>query len=208
MTSSSSRRAGFAAEQVEGADDLGAQPHRHGIGGSEPGFEGDGGEAGPAAVGGGEVLVDDGFAAAIAVQARSFLRLQLEQLDDPHRLAGRRHHPQLAVGGDEHDPGGGDVEDLDATIRQRGQQVDDVEVVDEVVGQLDEGAGEQRFACHGHLGPREPPAAPLAGAGLTGLTLRRVTPATEGRADVTVSAGRRRLDRSGTVRRPRRWRRR
>ena len=86
-------------------------------------------------------MVDDGMAAAVAVQAGSFLRLQLEQFDDAHGLVGGCHQSQLAVGGDEHDPGGGDVEDLDAAIRQGGQQVDDVEVVDEVVGELDEGAG-------------------------------------------------------------------
>ena len=55
---------------------------------------------------------------------------------------------------------------------KRGQQVDDVEVVDEVVGQLDERAGEQRFAGHAHLGPRDRSAAPLAGAWLTRMTLR------------------------------------
>ena len=43
-------RAGVGAEQVEGADDLAPQAHRDGVGGSEPGAPGDGGEARPAAV--------------------------------------------------------------------------------------------------------------------------------------------------------------
>ena len=83
-----------------------------------------------------------------AVEARAFVGLQFEQLDDAHGLVGRRDRLQLAGGGGEHDAGGGDVEDLDAAVRQRGEQLDDVEVVDEVVGQLHHGAGENGFASH------------------------------------------------------------
>jgi stearoyl-CoA desaturase (delta-9 desaturase) len=48
----------FAAEQVERPDDRPAQAHRDGVGGPETGPHGDRGESWPAAVGGGEVLVD------------------------------------------------------------------------------------------------------------------------------------------------------
>jgi hypothetical protein len=55
---------------------------------------------------------------------------------------------------DEHDPGCGDVEDVDATVGQRGQQVDDVEVVDEVVGELHHRPGQ--YCYLGHEGPSDP----------------------------------------------------
>ena len=58
-TSSSDKRAGFAAKQVEGTDDLPAQPHRDGVSSEEPGLDGDRSEARPATVDGGQVLVDD-----------------------------------------------------------------------------------------------------------------------------------------------------
>ena len=81
--------------------------------------------------------------------------MQLEQLQHPHRLAGGRHHPQVAVGGDQHESGGLDVEHVDATVGEQGQQLDHVEVGDEGVGQLDERPGEHRFSGHrtsSHLG--------------------------------------------------------
>ena len=59
-----------------------------------------------------------GWLAVEAVQARAFVGLQFEQLDDAHRLVRRRHRLQLAVGGGQHDAGCGDVEDLDAAVRQ------------------------------------------------------------------------------------------
>ena len=65
----------------------------------KPGVEGLGREARPAAVRGGQVLVHDRLAGAVAVEARSFLGLELEQLEQAHRLARRGHHPQLAVRG-------------------------------------------------------------------------------------------------------------
>jgi hypothetical protein len=83
-----------------------------------------------------------------AVEARPFARLQLEQLDDAHRLARRRHRLELTARRRQHDPGGSDVEDLDAAGRQQGEQLDDVEVVDEVVGQLHHRASENGFAGH------------------------------------------------------------
>ena len=48
----------------------------------------------------------------------------------------------------QHDAGGRHVEHLDASVGEQRQQIDDVEVVDERVGQLDECADEQRFVLH------------------------------------------------------------
>jgi hypothetical protein len=74
--------------------------------------------------------------------------LQFEQLDEPHRVARGGHQVEFTVRSREHDAGGIDVEHLDAAVRQRCQQFDDVEVVDEVVSELDHGAGQNRLSCH------------------------------------------------------------
>ena len=58
-------------EQVEGADDRAAQAHRQRVHRVEAGGERLGGEAGPAAVDGRQVLVHDRLAGAVAVEARA-----------------------------------------------------------------------------------------------------------------------------------------
>ena len=69
------QRSGLGAEQVEGADESdraaasGWRRRRR-----NPACDGDGGEAGPAPVRRGQVLVDDGLAAVEAVQARPLVR--------------------------------------------------------------------------------------------------------------------------------------
>jgi hypothetical protein len=83
----------LGVEEVERADDRAAQPHRQRVDGAEPGGERLVREARPTAVGPGQVLVHDRRPTAVAVQARPLLGLQLEQLEHPHHLAGRRHHP-------------------------------------------------------------------------------------------------------------------
>ena len=92
-TSACSHLARVGVEQVEGADDGAAQPHGQRVHRMEPGGERLGREPGPAAVDGGEVLVHDRLAGAVAVEARAFLGLQFEQLQDAHRLARGGHHP-------------------------------------------------------------------------------------------------------------------
>ena len=56
-----------------------------------------------------------------------------------------RRSPSAA---DQHDARGRHVEHLDASVGEQRQQIDDVEVVDERVGQLDECPDEQRFVLH------------------------------------------------------------
>ena len=58
-----------------------------------PALQGGGGERRPAARPGLQVLVPDRLAGAEGIQARAFLRLQLEQLQQAHRLAGGGHQP-------------------------------------------------------------------------------------------------------------------
>ena len=80
----------------------------------------------------------DRLAGPEGVKTGTFLGLQLEQLQQAHRLAGGGHQPQAARGRSQHHPGGGDAEQVNAPVRDPGQQVDDVIVVDEGVGHLDQ----------------------------------------------------------------------
>jgi hypothetical protein len=77
--------------------------------------------------------------------------LQLEQLEHAHGLTGRRHHPQVAVRCDQHDPSRVDVEHRDATIGERDQQLHHIEVRHERVGQLHHRFGKQHFSRHRDL---------------------------------------------------------
>ena len=74
--------------------------------------------------------------------------LDLEQFEGAHGLVGRCHHAQIATRCGQHQPGRRDVEHVDAPVGEHGQQLDDVEVGDEGVGQFDERLGEHGFSCH------------------------------------------------------------
>ena len=148
-----SHRPWLAVEQVEGTDHSAAQAHRQGVDRVVAGGDGFGHEPGPAAVDRGQVLVHDWLTRSIAVEARALLRLQLEQFQHPHRLAGRRHHPQLPVGCDQHQSSCVDVEHVDAAISEKRQQLHHVEVGDQRVGQLHERSRERRFSRHATSSP-------------------------------------------------------
>ena len=126
------------AEQIQGAEGHLPQPQRQRGRRLETGLQGGGGERRPAARPGLQVLVPDRLPGTEGVQARAFLGLQLEQLQQAHRLAGGGHQPQAARGRSQHHPCGGDAEQTDAPVRQPGQQVHDVVVVDQGVGHLDQ----------------------------------------------------------------------
>src|SRR5581483_10439082 len=128
-----------------------SQAHGQGLDGVEPGLQRLGREPGPSPVGRGEILAQDRLARAVAVETGAFLGLQLEQLEHPHGLAGRGHDAQVAFGSGQHEPGGSDVEYLDTAIRQQREQLYDVEVVDEVVGELHQCASEHGFSWHAIL---------------------------------------------------------
>lgn len=93
-----------------------------------------------------EIQPDDGRPTAIAVDTGPLIGLGLEHLQQPHGLAGGGQHPQLPVGGGQHEPDCGRVSQLCAAVCEQTHQVHYVEVVDEAVGQLDEGTGQQRFS--------------------------------------------------------------
>ena len=112
----------------------------------------DGGEPRPAPGAGAQVLVLDPLAGAVGVQAGPFLGLQLEDLQHPHRFAGRGHQAQLPVGGGEHHAGGGDAEQVHAPVGQAGQQVHHVVVVDQRVGHLYQRSDQGLLSRH-----RQPP---------------------------------------------------
>ena len=118
------------AEQVQRAERHLPQPQRQRGRRGEPGPQGGGGERRPPPGPGLQVLVADTLAGPEGIQARAFLGLQLEQLQQPHRLTGGGHQPQAARRRSQHHPGGGDAEQADAPARQPGQQVHDVVVLD------------------------------------------------------------------------------
>jgi hypothetical protein len=86
-------RGGAGAEQVERADDLVPQPHRQGIDGAETGAGRGGREPRPLLARPGQVSGGDRLPGAEAVQARSLVVLDLEQLDQPGFVAGGRGYP-------------------------------------------------------------------------------------------------------------------
>jgi len=77
--------------------------------------------------------------------------LQLEQLQQPGGLAGGGDHAQLAARLRQQQPGGGDVQQLDAAAGQHVQEIDHVEPGDHRVGQLNKCLREQ-LSVH----PRSP----------------------------------------------------
>src|ERR1700728_799340 len=75
--------AGVITEEVERPDHLLAQADRKSMDRVVAGTESDRGEGGPSPMCRPQVQVDDGLTGQIAIQARSLLGLDLEQLDDP-----------------------------------------------------------------------------------------------------------------------------
>ncbi len=77
-----------AAEQVQGADDLIAQPHRDGMHPGKSHLERGRGEPWPPCghVTGADIANDDGLPAVEAVHARAFIVLNLKQLRHPGLL--------------------------------------------------------------------------------------------------------------------------
>jgi hypothetical protein len=66
-------------------------------------------------------------------------------------LVGRRHDPKRAVWVGQQDPGCVGWQELDAVADEAVEQVDDVVVVDERVGQPDEGPDQQLFPAGSRL---------------------------------------------------------
>ena len=89
-----------------------------------------------------------GTAVGVGIEARAFFELQLEELDEAHLLAGARDVSQSRFRIRQHDAGGGHIEELDAALRERLHEVDDVVVVDEGVGECDERLGQELLSRH------------------------------------------------------------
>jgi hypothetical protein len=136
----------LAVEQVEGADGVPPQPQRDGVHGREALGERPLGEPRPAVGGGGQVRDGNRLARGEAVQAGAFVGLDLEQLQQPGLLGRGRDHLEPAALVGEQEPGRDGVEQADAVADELVQQLDDVVVVDQGVGHLDEGAHQLRLA--------------------------------------------------------------
>ena len=109
----------------------------------KPAATASGAKRGQQRVGRGQVDVDHGLAAGETVEAGALVGLQLVELEDPHGLRGRRHDLERTTRRSQHDPGGSDVDDLDAAVNETAEEIDHVEVLDQVVGQFDQGADHQ-----------------------------------------------------------------
>jgi hypothetical protein len=83
-------------------------------------------------------VVEDRLTAAAAVEARPFLVLELEQVEEMGRLVGRCDRAQEPTFVGENDTGLARAEQLDNAVGEDGHELDDVEVRHEGVGQLDE----------------------------------------------------------------------
>ena len=117
----------------------------------EPGVERVGGEGRPAVDALADALVHDGAAAAEAVDGRTLVALELDQRPRARRIGRSSHDLQIATWCGEHQPGRRDIEDLDASVGDQGEQLDDVEVPDECVGDVQQGLGEPRSPLTGSL---------------------------------------------------------
>ena len=91
--------------------------------------------------------------AAEAVEARALVVLELEQLEQADLLARSGHDAELPAGVGEQHPGGGHVQQLGAPRGEQVQELDDVELVHQAVGQLDEGGGETLGVHRPHSRP-------------------------------------------------------
>ena len=80
----------------------------------------------------------DRLAGAERVEAGTFFGLKFEELEDAHRLRGGSDESELTTGGGEHHARRRNSEHLHATVREPGQDVNDVVVRDERVGECDE----------------------------------------------------------------------
>jgi hypothetical protein len=105
-------------------------------------------EGRPALVKASELDIDNGLSTVEAVDAGSFVGLQLEEFETSHGGTRRGHHLEFATRCSQHDPGCVDIERLDTTVAQHGQKVNDVEVFNQIIGQFDQGPDEERFSGH------------------------------------------------------------
>jgi len=125
-------------EDVHRSDGHVAQPQREAVCGLETEFGGPGSEGRPAVVCRGDQDVGNFLARAMGVQTRPLGVLELEQLQQAGILARRRHEPERVVVVREHQTGGTAGGDLRGTAGHMVQKVDQIKLVDQRVGDLDE----------------------------------------------------------------------
>ena len=87
----------------------------------------------------------DRLSGGIAVQARALVGLQLEQLQIVDLLRGGSHQLQLAARGGEQQSRRRDIQQLRALLGELGEQVNNVEVVEQTVHQRDDRVQDASF---------------------------------------------------------------
>jgi hypothetical protein len=98
----------------------------------------------------GEFEIDNWLSCAVAVHARTLMRLQLKQLKGPHRFARRRDDLKLAVRRRDHHARSVNIQRLDASDAEKTQEINDVKILDEAVGERHEGSHHKSFIQHGN----------------------------------------------------------
>jgi len=167
-------RDGAAVEQVQPADRLLAQPHGQRHDGPETSRDGVRREQRPASEVGLEVGADHGRAGADALQTRSLVVLQLEDLQQPGFLTRGRDHGEVALLVVKQQASRCDAQQANAGCGQPVKQVDDVVVLDEAVREHHEGPGEFLLAVADY-GGRADRLVGLAHRSSTGKRRRRST---------------------------------
>ena len=79
----------MGTEEVQRPNGASAQAQWHAVHGGESQLDGPRSESGPAIVVGAQHVVDNGLAVSVAVDARPLIHLDLEQLEDAHRITRR-----------------------------------------------------------------------------------------------------------------------
>ncbi len=128
------------AEQVQGPDDLVAQPHRDGMHGGESHLERGGAKPRPPRghIAGADIAGEDGLPAAEAVHAWAFIVLKLKQLRHPGLLGGRCHQPQRAAAIGQKQPRRVYLQQLHAPFGERMQELHQVKAGHQGVRQFHE----------------------------------------------------------------------
>ena len=133
-----SHRALQSSKEIERTDGAAAKSQRKAVYRVKSVLNRSGREERPAPVRFAEGNVNHGRTAAETVHARTFVRLDLEELQYSNRFARRRHKLQLSSGQGQQDSRGVYVQGFDAAIAQQSENLNDVKVIDEIVGQFDE----------------------------------------------------------------------
>ena len=145
LASPSESRPGASRSRFNAADHLITQPQRHAVNSSEADLQRTRRERRPTSGFRDEIGRGYHEASAERIEAWPVVVLQLEQLQHPAALGGGGDRLEATRGRGEHHGGLVDLDEIDARRGEEVEEVDDVVVVDEGVGEVDEGVDQRCF---------------------------------------------------------------